>query len=72
MDKYQRAILAIVIIIIVSSVAYLMFIILGDVDTYFPFFIFFPGSVVIWIPIIARKREEELMKREEKTEQMKE
>jgi hypothetical protein len=72
MDKYQKAILAIVIIIIVSSVANLMFIIINNVDTYFPFIIFFPGALVIWIPIIAHKREEELQNQEEITQKIKE
>ncbi|MBY8986082.1 MAG: hypothetical protein KGD65_13485 [Candidatus Lokiarchaeota archaeon] len=72
MDKYQRAMLAIVIIIVVSSIAYSGYVIFGDVDTYFPFFIFFPSSLVIWIPIIARKREEELMKQEKLTKKIKE
>jgi hypothetical protein len=38
-------------------------IIFGFFDASFPFFIFFPGSVVIFIPIIARKRQEEIEKR---------
>lgn len=65
MDKYQKAIMAIVIIIVFSSILYGILLIIGVFDTYFPFYIFFPGSIVIWIPIIARKRQEELEKREQ-------
>lgn len=63
MDKYQKTICAIVIIAIVSSISYITFIILGTVDNSFPFFAIFPGSLVIWIPIIARQRQDELEKK---------
>ena len=39
-------------------------------DTSFPFFIFFPGWVAIFVPIIARKRQEEKMKEEEYRNQL--
>ncbi|MHA2391725.1 MAG: hypothetical protein ACXAEX_07130 [Promethearchaeota archaeon] len=65
MDRYQKGILAIVIIMVISGISYAVLIILGLVDTYFPFFIFFPGSLVIWIPIIVRKRLNELNKKEQ-------
>jgi hypothetical protein len=42
-----------------------MLIILEIVDSYFLYFIFFPGFMVIWIPIIARKRLEEQNKKEQ-------
>lgn len=65
MDKYQKAILAMAFIIGISSIAYAMLIILGIVDSYFPFFIFLPGFMVIWIPIIARKRLDDQNKKEQ-------
>jgi hypothetical protein len=65
MDRYQKGILAIVIIMVISGISYVVLIILGLVDTYFPFFIIFPGSLVIWIPIIVRKRLNELNKKEQ-------
>jgi hypothetical protein len=34
-------------------------------SSYFPYFIFFPSWVAIFIPIIAQKRREERLKREE-------
>ncbi|MFX1453925.1 MAG: hypothetical protein ACFFDB_00985 [Promethearchaeota archaeon] len=72
MDKYQKAILAIVIIIGVFSIFYILYIIFGEVDTYFPFIIFFPGSLVILIPVIDQKRQQTVMKREKITKQVKE
>ncbi|MFX1481001.1 MAG: hypothetical protein ACFFCI_23195 [Promethearchaeota archaeon] len=63
MDKYQKAICAIVIIVIVSGISYITSIILGFVDNSFPFFAIFPGSIVIWIPILARQRQDELEKK---------
>ena len=72
MDKYQKAILAIVIITVVSSISHVLFMIFGEVETDFPFIIFFPGFLVIWIPIIAQKRAEVLKKQEESTKRIKE
>ncbi|MHA2398566.1 MAG: hypothetical protein ACXADU_06720 [Promethearchaeota archaeon] len=63
MDKYEKSILAIVLMVVGSSIVYAVLIIFGFFDASFPFFIFFPGSVVIFIPIIARKRQEEIEKR---------
>ncbi|MFX1325151.1 MAG: hypothetical protein ACFE8N_09345 [Promethearchaeota archaeon] len=65
MDKYLKTIMAIVTIIIISNISYAILLIIGFVNTYFPFYIIFPGSIVIWIPIIARKRQQELKKREQ-------
>ncbi len=62
MDKYEKSILAIVLMVVGSSIVYVALIIFGVFDASFPFFIFFPGSVAIFIPIIARKRQEELEK----------
>jgi len=62
MDKYEKSILAIVLMVGGSSFIYAVLTIFGVFDVSFPFFIFFPGSVVIFIPIIVRKRQEELEK----------
>jgi isocitrate dehydrogenase kinase/phosphatase len=59
MDKYQEATLVIGSIIVISSITYAMLIIFGIIESYFPFYMIIPGFMVIWIPIIARKRLEE-------------
>jgi amino acid permease len=72
MDKYQKMMLGFLIGIICVAVIYL-FVILsgsgtggsGSDDSSFPFFIFFPSWVAIFIPLIARQRQEEKKKEEE-------
>jgi len=59
MDKYQKATITIGSIIVIVSITYAILIIFGIVNSFFPYFIIFPGFLVIWIPIIARKRLEE-------------
>ncbi|MHA2051760.1 MAG: hypothetical protein ACW986_19275 [Promethearchaeota archaeon] len=63
MDKYEKSILALVLMVVGSSIVYLVVTIFGNFDTSFPFFSIFPGSVIIFIPIIAQRRREELEKR---------
>lgn len=72
MDKYERLILAIIVIAILSSVIYLIAIIAGIIDSDFPFVIFIPSWAVICIPIITQKRLEEKMQKEELKIQMEE
>jgi hypothetical protein len=56
MDKYEKAIIAIVIIVVVSTSIYAILLVFGNIGADFPFIIFFPGNAAIWIPIISRKR----------------
>jgi hypothetical protein len=72
MDKYQKMILGFSIGIISIAVIYLLVVILGSSlggsgsdDTSFPFYIFFPSWMAIFIPLIARQRQEEKRKEEE-------
>ncbi len=74
MDKYQKAILAIVFAIVILSVSYAILIIseiLGPFDSDFPFYILIPSWLpAIWIPIINQKREEQLKQQNELKRQM--
>ncbi len=72
MDKYERLILAIIIIAVLSSVIYLIAIIAGIIDPDFPFVIFIPSWAVICIPIISQKRLDEKMRQKELKRQMEE
>jgi hypothetical protein len=72
MDKYQKMILGFSIGIISLAVIYLFVVIFGSGiggsgtdDTSFPFYIFFPSWVAIFIPLIAHQRQEEKKKEEE-------
>ena len=74
MDKYQKAILAIVLAIVILSVSYAILIIseiLGPFDSGFPFYILMPSWFpAIWIPIINQKRQEQLKQQNELKDQM--
>lgn len=70
MEKYERLTLAIILIAVLSSVIYIIAIIAGIIDTEFPFVIFIPSWVAIWIPIIAHKRLEEKRRQEDLKKQM--
>ncbi|MFX0077388.1 MAG: hypothetical protein ACFE96_18245 [Candidatus Hermodarchaeota archaeon] len=72
MDKYRKMILGFSVGIISVAVIYLFIVIFGSGiggggsdDTSFPFYIFFPSWVAIFIPLIARQRQEEKKKEEE-------
>jgi hypothetical protein len=56
MDKYERMILAIIIIAISSAALYLLLLISGYIETKFPFGILIPSWLIIFIPIINQKR----------------
>ena len=65
MDKYQKMLLGFLIGIISIAVIYFFVILIGSGtggsgsdDTSFPFFIFFPSWVAIFIPLIVRQRQE--------------
>jgi len=74
MDKYQKAILAIVLVIVILSISYAILIIieiLGPFDSGFPFYILMPSWLpAIWIPIIEKKRQEQLKSQNQLKEQM--
>jgi amino acid permease len=72
MDKYQKMILGFLIGIISIVVIYIIVVFNGSGtggsvsdDNGFPFFIFFPSWVAIFIPLIIRQRQEEKKKEEE-------
>ena len=70
MDKYNRAILAIVISVLAVSLLYVIWVIydiaIGSYESNFPFVIFLPVMAAIFIPLIAeaKKRQEEMQKEE--------
>ena len=79
MDKYQKMLLGILIGIISIAVIYLFVILIGSGtrrsssdDASFPFFIFFPSWVAIFIPLIVRQRQEDKTKEEELQNQLEE
>ncbi|NVM17878.1 MAG: hypothetical protein HWN80_09185 [Candidatus Lokiarchaeota archaeon] len=72
MDKYQKMIIGILIGAVSIALIYVFVAFngsgaggYGSDDTGFPFYIFFPSWVVIFVPIIARQRQEEKSKEEE-------
>ena len=70
MDKYLKLSLGIVIGVFSIAFIYNIILYLGDgglslADLSFPFYIFFPGWVAIFIPLIVRQRQEEKNKEEE-------
>ncbi|NVM44540.1 MAG: hypothetical protein HWN79_06465 [Candidatus Lokiarchaeota archaeon] len=79
MDKYQKMILGFLIGIISLAVIYLFVLLNGSVtggsgsdDSSFPFYIFFPSWVAIFVPIIARQRREAKLEEEEIRNQLEE
>lgn len=64
LDKYQKMIIGF--LIVVSIAVIYTFVIIGEIgssgpstdDSSFPYFIIFSSWPAIWIPIIARKRQE--------------
>ena len=70
LDKYQRMIVGILIVVVSLGLIY-VFIVSGSTsgtssdDSEFPFFIIFSSWPAIWIPIIARKRQEAKLKQKE-------
>ena len=72
MDKYQKMIIGFMIGIISIAVIYFIVVLIesgtggsGSEDTSFPFFIFFPSWVAIFIPLMLRQRQEAKEKEEE-------
>ena len=74
MDKYQKAIVAIVLVIAILSISYAILIIseiLGPFNSGFPFYILMPSWLpAIWIPIIEKKRQEQLKQQNQLKEQI--
>ena len=79
MDKYQKIAIGILIAGVSISIAliYVFFVFYGSGsggsssdDSGFPFFIFFPSWIAIFIPIIAQKRQEAKKKEEELRNQL--
>lgn len=68
MDKFEKAILTIVVVVLVVSVSYVIWVLNGVMNGYyiysFPFIIYVPITAAICIPLIvaAKKRQEERMK----------
>ena len=77
MDKYQKLIVGLVIAVVLAALIY-VFVVFnefgnmspGSDNTRFPYFIFFPIGVAIFIPIIVQKRQEAKMKEEELKNQL--
>jgi len=72
MDKYQKMIIGGLIVAVSIIFIYVIVVFSGIIsnrpdsdDSVFPFFIFFPSWVAIFVPIIARQRQEEKKKEEE-------
>lgn len=74
MDKYQKTIIAIVLVIAILSISYAILIIseiLGSFNLGIPFFILMPSWLpAIWIPIIEKKRQEQLKQQNQLKEQI--
>ena len=73
MDKYQKMVIGFLITGISIALIYVIVVLNisgngssgSDESSFFPYYIFFPSWVAIFIPIIARQRQEEKRKREE-------
>ena len=79
MDKYQKMIIGFLIVGVAVVFIYFLFTFNrsgsgtpGSDDTSFPYFIFFPSWIAIFIPLMARKRQEEKNKEEELRNQLEE
>ncbi len=71
MDKYQKMIIGLVIGVFSVAVIYIFVVVngiggSGSDSTSFPFYIFFPSWVAIFVPIIARQRQEAKNNEEER------
>ncbi|TFG11839.1 MAG: hypothetical protein EU531_11145 [Promethearchaeota archaeon] len=62
MDKYERMIFAVVVIIVLSTGFYLVLLFTGFIESKFPFLALIPSWFIILIPIINQKRLEEKKK----------
>ena len=62
MDKYDKMIIAVIVIIVLSVGLYLVLLFTGVIESKFPFGALIPGWFVIFIPIIKEKRIEEKRK----------
>lgn len=62
MDKYDKMIFAIVVIVALSVALYMIFLFTGVLESKFPFGVLIPSWFVILIPIINQKRLEEKKK----------
>ena len=79
LDKYKKMIIGFLIAILSIAVIY-TFVIIGEIrssgpstdDSSFPYFIIFSSWQAIWIPIIARKRQEVKEKEKELENQLEE
>jgi len=77
MDKYQKMVMGFLIAAVATALIYI-FVAINEPggggsssdDTSYPFFIFFPSWIAIFIPIIARQRQEKKMKEEELRNQL--
>jgi hypothetical protein len=56
MDKYERMIIAVIVIIVLSEVLYFVLLFTGFIKSRFPFSALIPSWFVIMIPIINQKR----------------
>ncbi|TFG04007.1 MAG: hypothetical protein EU542_00415 [Promethearchaeota archaeon] len=56
MDKYERMIIAVIVIIVLSVVLYFVLLFTGFIKSKFPFSGLIPSWFVIFIPIINQKR----------------
>jgi len=79
MDKYQKMIIGFLIVGVAVVLIFFFFTssrsgsgVPSSDDTSFPYFIFFPSWVAIFIPIIAHKRQEEKNKEGELRNQLEE
>ena len=79
MDKYQKLIVGFLIAGIAAVLIYVFVVFSGSGsggsssdDSGFPFFIFFPSWIAIFIPIMAQKRQEAKKKEEELRNQLEE
>ncbi|TFG09902.1 MAG: hypothetical protein EU535_08675 [Promethearchaeota archaeon] len=59
MNKYERMIFAVVVIIALSTGFYLVLLFTGFIESKFPFGVLIPSCFIILIPIINQKRLEE-------------
>ena len=79
MDKYQKMVVGFLIVGVFAVLIYVFVVYNGSTpggsssdDTSFPFFIFFPSWIAIFVPLMARQRREAKLKEEELRNQLEE